>query len=215
MRKFAIGFSLFFLLITASTAFAQDAYTVRGGDTLATIAARYNVSLDALMQANGLTNPNVVFAGQTLIIPTTATTSTAFGTGGPTTSTTPNTVDVIQANGTVEPLMSYTVVSGDTVTAIAANYGITVDVLLSLNNLSNANLIRVGDTLQLPAGSQPVVVNQPTTASVPTVREYTVQNGDMISLLALEWGVSEEAIIAANNLANPSRIFPGDILQIP
>lgn len=44
-------------------------YTVQPGDTLANIAASAGVTLDALMQANGLTNPNILEVGQTLLIP--------------------------------------------------------------------------------------------------------------------------------------------------
>jgi LysM repeat protein len=44
-------------------------YTVEAGDTLAAIARTYGVSIDDLMTANGLTDPNVLQVGQTLIIP--------------------------------------------------------------------------------------------------------------------------------------------------
>ena len=44
-------------------------YTVKPGDTLSTIAAQFNISTIALMQANGITNPNVLAVGQQLIIP--------------------------------------------------------------------------------------------------------------------------------------------------
>ncbi|TMC60770.1 MAG: LysM peptidoglycan-binding domain-containing protein [Chloroflexi bacterium] len=44
-------------------------YIVKPGDTLSTIAAQFNISTIALMQANGITNPNVLAVGQQLIIP--------------------------------------------------------------------------------------------------------------------------------------------------
>src|SRR5215468_8830702 len=47
----------------------QTTYIVKPGDTLGNIAERFGVTLDALMAANGISNPNVVSAGQTLIIP--------------------------------------------------------------------------------------------------------------------------------------------------
>lgn len=55
---------------------AADQYTVQAGDTLASIAQSYGVTLDALMQANGLTDPNLVSAGVTLNIPQPETAST-------------------------------------------------------------------------------------------------------------------------------------------
>src|SRR5512140_1663989 len=44
-------------------------HVVQRGETLGALAQRYNVTLEALMQANGLTDPNVLQVGQTLLIP--------------------------------------------------------------------------------------------------------------------------------------------------
>ena len=44
-------------------------YTVRPGDTLWAIGARFGVSYQAIAQANGITNPNLIYAGQSLVIP--------------------------------------------------------------------------------------------------------------------------------------------------
>lgn len=55
---------------------ADDTYTVQPGDTLSGIAHRFNVSVDALMQANHLANPNQIYAGEVLVIPKRAATPT-------------------------------------------------------------------------------------------------------------------------------------------
>ncbi|MBN1954731.1 MAG: LysM peptidoglycan-binding domain-containing protein [Anaerolineae bacterium] len=47
----------------------QTTYTVVAGDTLYSIARRFNVSVAAIQEANGLANPNSIQAGQVLIIP--------------------------------------------------------------------------------------------------------------------------------------------------
>lgn len=226
------------LTLSAAMVGAQDAtYTVRGGDTLAAIAARYNVSLDALMVANGLTNPNVVFAGQVLALPTGA--ASAFGTGGPTTGQAPATVSVLRANNAATNLPTATVEPGDNLTILANRYNVTVEELVAVNNFANANLIGRGDVIYLPLSAQipPAAPTVATVPAAPTVSEsgggtevaaplppvpttsaaniYTVRVGDMISLLALEWNTSEAAIIAANPDINPSRIFPGDELIVP
>jgi N-acetylmuramoyl-L-alanine amidase len=49
----------------------------------------------------------------------------------------------------------------------------------------------------------------------PTPLEYTVQRGDSIGRIALRFGVTPESIIALNELSNPNRIFPGQVLLIP
>jgi murein DD-endopeptidase MepM/ murein hydrolase activator NlpD len=71
--------NLLLVLLTAGLWFAVVApaaaqsegpiYIVQPGDTLTTIAARFNISLDDLMSANGITNPNLLSAGQQLTIP--------------------------------------------------------------------------------------------------------------------------------------------------
>lgn len=57
------------VLTPASAQTSDPIYIVQPGDNLSTIAARFDVSLDELMQANGLTDPNVISAGQKLVIP--------------------------------------------------------------------------------------------------------------------------------------------------
>ena len=47
----------------------QQVYTVQRGDTLWAIAQRYKTSVEALVRANAIQNPNLIFAGQTLQIP--------------------------------------------------------------------------------------------------------------------------------------------------
>lgn len=58
-------------------------HIVQPGDTLWSIAARYGVTVEALMRANNLTNPNYIFLGQTLVIPSTGGFPLPFPTPGP------------------------------------------------------------------------------------------------------------------------------------
>jgi LysM repeat protein len=50
---------------------------------------------------------------------------------------------------------------------------------------------------------------------VETAQEYVVQAGDTLAAIADQFGVTVEAIVAANELANPDLIQPGDTLTIP
>lgn len=198
-------------------------YTVQFEDTLASIAARFNVAPASIITANNLANPNLIFAGQSLFIPT------VLGTGGPVTVVTqPQTqpITVIQTQPVVaQPTRTYVVQPGDTLTAIANTFGTTVEEIARLNGITYSNFVQRGQTLIVPdigtGGGQAFGTGGPTTTT-PTVpprtvapRSYTVQLGDNLELIALDFGITPEAIAAANNLQNPSRIFPGQVLAIP
>lgn len=102
-------------------------YTVRSGDTLYSIARRYNTTVARLVSLNNISNPNLIRVGQVLIVSTSGGTTTP----PPSSSTT------------------YTVRSGDTLYSIARRYNTTVARLVSVNNISNPNLIRVGQVLTI------------------------------------------------------------------
>jgi len=106
-------------------------YTIRSGDTLYSIANRYETTVDAIVSANGLTRPNDLAIGQNIFIPT--------GKQGSTT---------------------YTVVSGDTMWQIANRYGIPLSTLISANpQITNPNLIQVGQVINIPSGKRSIEVN--------------------------------------------------------
>jgi LysM repeat protein len=102
-------------------------YTVQRGDTLSAIAKRFGTTVDAIVRANGITNPSRIVTGQKLIIPG-ATTSSSSATGG----------------------RVYIVQRGDTLSRIAARYGTTVNAIVKANNLSNPNYIYAGQRLIIP-----------------------------------------------------------------
>jgi LysM repeat protein len=116
------------LVLTASVASAQQGitqYTVQPGDSLTTIAARYNLTVDALAAANNLTVTTRLVVGQRLSIPVAA-----------------------PLPGSVT---TYTVQRGDTLASIARRFNTTVQQLVSLNGIQNVNRIVVGQTLNVPA----------------------------------------------------------------
>ncbi|MBI5653630.1 MAG: LysM peptidoglycan-binding domain-containing protein [Chloroflexi bacterium] len=118
---------------------------VRWGDTLAGIAARAGVSLDALLRVNAIPNPNFVYAGQRLVIPGSA---PAPAKPAPT--------------GNV-----YVVNPGDTLGTIAARFGTTLTLLMRANGLANPNFVYVGQRLNVPGKSAPAPAPQPAPAPAP------------------------------------------------
>ena len=111
------------------TAAAGSTYTVQPGDTLSSIAARFGTSWTALAAANHIANPNLIYAGQVLVV---SGSSSGYAAAPQSAS-----------GGT------YRVVSGDTLSSIAARFGTTWTALAQINGISNPNFIYVGQLLRL------------------------------------------------------------------
>ena len=162
------------LLIPNSTSYTT--YIVKKGDTLYGIGLSYGVSVDEIKSLNNLTSNNLSI-GQELLIPTDKT--------------------ITETNYEV-----YTVVSGDTLYSIALRYGVSVNDIKSLNNLTSNNL-SIGQRLQIPL--------KETTSSNFI---YTVKRGDTLYGIANSFGISVSDIINLNNLSS-NNIFIGQELLIP
>lgn len=138
---------------TATAGAAQQTYTVRYGDNLFRIALRFGTTTRAMAEANGIVNPNLIFTGQVLNIPSTgAATPTATATAVPPTATPP-------ASGE-----AYVVQRGDTLLSIASRFSTTVSALIRANNIPNQNIIFTGQRLTIPAAG----TSAPTTAGSNT-----------------------------------------------
>ena len=188
------------LLAAASPVKAQQqTHTVQPGQTLSGIARIYGVTTEQLAAANGIVNPNLIYVGQVLVIPGSAPAPEPQpnpGTGG-----------------------TYTVQPGDTLSAIAARFNTTVSTLVSLNGLTNPNLLFVGQVLVLPGGQptpQPPVTSQPPATTQPPPQDvtYTVQPGDSLSRIALRFGTTWQELALLNNLSNPNFLYVGQVLII-
>lgn len=95
----------------------------------------------------------------------------------------------------------YTVAKGDTLRKIASKYGTTYQKLATYNNISNPNLIRVGQEIRIPSPELPSV--------------HTVQKGDTLTKIAAKYGTTTSALIAHNKISNPNVIYIGQKIKIP
>ncbi|HEX2035498.1 MAG TPA: LysM peptidoglycan-binding domain-containing protein [Chloroflexota bacterium] len=169
-------------------------YTVMPGDTLSEIALATGVDMAELMRLNGLSNAHSIRSGQTL----------RLRAGDAPTS---------QAGGAAR---THTVAAGDTLSEIAARYGVSAADLARWNDLSDQRLIRVGQQLRLAAGGNTLAA-PPAGAGGGSAegRQYRLQPGDTLSEVAVRHGVTLEALLRANPTQNPHRVLAGTTLLIP
>jgi LysM repeat protein/predicted chitinase len=151
-----------------------SSYTVQPGDNLSAIAARFGTTVDAIAQANGISDPNRIDVGQVLTIP---------GAGGPAPAPAP----APSSGGS-----SYTVQPGDTLSAIAAQFGTTVDAIAQANGISDPNRIDVGQVLTIPGGSGPGPVQGPPPSSGPAPQGFHPLTPDEFRAIAPNLGGKAE-----------------------
>ena len=138
-----------------------DTYTVKKGDTLWDIAINNGTTVDQLMQDNNLTS-SLIFPGDKLTYNTTV-------------------AQVAQA----KEQGYYTVVLGDTLGKVANRFGVSVDELVKLNNLSDPNLIYVGTVLKVDASATKTAeVTVPKATVVENTTEKTVVKVDPVQTVA-------------------------------
>jgi LysM repeat protein len=131
-------------------------HVVQRGETLSAIAVRYGVNMWTIASFNGITNPNRIYVGQRLVIPT------------GTSATTTGKVHVVQV--------------GETLSSIGLRYGLDPWAIAKVNGITNLNHIYVGQRLVISAGAtsgtstgtstQPSQPAQPTTYPGPWTGEY-------------------------------------------
>jgi len=173
--------------VAATAAPARPArYTVRSGDTLGQIGERYGVSVADLQRYNSIDDPTSVQVGQVLaLVP------------GPVAELTPG------------RKTTHVVRGGETLSEIAARYGLSTRDLMAFNGISDASRIQAGQTLRLVAPEERVPVVAPTPTST-----YVVRSGDTLSELAETFGVTQQALRDANGLSG-SGLQVGQRLAVP
>ncbi|MBS7020508.1 MAG: LysM peptidoglycan-binding domain-containing protein [Firmicutes bacterium] len=166
----------------------EGTYTVKSGDSLWSIAQRFNTTVAAIKSLNNL-NTNELDVGQILKIPT----------------LTPNTPPTPPTTGN-----TYTVKSGDSLWSIARKFNTTVSTLQQLNNL-NTNTIHVGQVLKVPGNSSS---NNTNTGNNQTYTEYVVRSGDSLYKIANAYQTTVDELMRLNNLKS-SILNIGQVLRVP
>ena len=183
-------------------------HVVEEGDRLALIAAKYNVTTDAILEANLGLDPDILIVGQHLRVPG---------------ATTDNTVlDNPSTDRELGEQVRYIVQAGDSFAAIAAEYTVSLPALLDANDDVDPTALRIGQRLVIPPygsglSSEAIAAR---TSSAPVASEgsqaqyYVVQPGDLLVTIADLYDVDVDQIMAINGLGG-DQIIVGQRLLIP
>ncbi len=177
-------------------------YTVQSGDTLSGIALKFSTTSSKLAQLNSLSNPNLIYVGQRLLVNQSSYSNSSSSDQSSSATT-----------NTEASAASYTVKSGDTLSGIASQYNTTVNQIVSLNQLSNPNLIYVGQVLKLK-NSQTTNSSSSSSTATTTAGTYTVKAGDTLSAIASRYSTSSSTLASLNSLSNPNLIYVGQVLKV-
>ena len=175
--------------VKAEPQFKVESYKVQRGDTLYSIASQSKMSLSELADLNNLSTNSGLQVGQSIKIP-----------AG---SSVPDT---------------YTVQSGDSLTAIASKYNLGMDYIADLNNMSRTAGLRVGQKLKLtgevPAVETPKTVEKQTTASNNSTDIHVVKSGETLNSIARKYHLQLNYLAELNNLSRTANVRVGQRLKI-
>jgi peptidoglycan endopeptidase LytF len=166
-------------------------YTVRGGETLGQIAARFRTTEEALRAANPFLQSIRLRAGLALCIPPRG------GRGCP--------------GG-----FFHTVAAGDSIYRLATRYGISVAAILQANPGLDLNRLYVGQRICIPSTRhRPIPTPRPSYGGCARGFLYTVAYRDNLYAIASRFGIPMEAIIRVNPGLDPRRLYVGQQICIP
>ncbi|HEV7664281.1 MAG TPA: LysM peptidoglycan-binding domain-containing protein [Chloroflexota bacterium] len=227
--------------VHAEDAPAGGAHVVLAGETLSQIAADANVDPAVLLKLNGLDDPNLLLAGQSLKLPTTAGADICCAhTSLPSPAAAPNasrpTAPAAVPSRTTP--RTYSIAEGDTLWSIAQQFSTTTAALVDANQLDDPDRLVAGTSLQVPGSGQTPAVpaaapadasalptgaakRAPAPSTSVTAKKrtllvtYTVQPGETLTQIARQLQVTADVIAQASGLDDPNRIAVGSVLKVP
>ena len=173
--------------------YKTESYRIQRGDTLSSIAAQSKISLTELAQLNKLSNSSGLQVGQTIKIP---------------------------AGSTVPE--SYTVQSGDSLSAISAKYNLGMDYIANINGINRNTGLRVGQRLKL-SGEEPVAskveakIEKASAEKQSTEKQsdtHVVKSGETLSSIAKKYHLQLDYLATLNGLSRTSTVRVGQRLKI-
>jgi len=188
-------------------------YIVKKGDTLWSIAQKYNLSVDLILATNNIANSELISIGQEMKIPShkNAVAETNIVNQAIIDKKNNNINNNISQPKRAEPVV-YTVKAGDNLWNISRKYGVSVEVIIDVNNLKDKDLLSLGQKLEIPAIGGGVSNSKQ--KQEPTIVTYTVVKGDTLWSISQRYDVKMTSIISVNNLKEISRLSIGQKLKL-
>jgi LysM repeat protein len=202
-------------LLAPDGASAAFVHVVAPGESLSSVAAADGLSVAALAAANGLSPTAQLVAGSGLQIPPQSsglpTTQPATAAGGEGDNDSDDGV-ALSAAATSGSGGSYVVQPGDTLSAIAAHAGMSVDQLALNNGLAPDGVLLAGSVLRLSGSGGALPASSQTAPS--SGGAYVVQPGDTLSAIAARAGVSVDQLALQNGLEPGGVLLAGSVLRL-
>ena len=186
-----------------------ESYTVRAGDSLTSVAATHGLTVGQLASYNNLANDAHILIGQRLWL--------VAGKVKRQPVSAQQTSQATQSTKNNQSTATHRVQSGESLTAIARKYNISLHALAKENGLSVTDGVLIGQTLKLPSDAKTANTTMANTSSSPSVNKpesYTVRAGDSLTSVAATHGLTVGQLASYNNLANDAHILIGQRLWL-
>ncbi|HZK50247.1 MAG TPA: LysM peptidoglycan-binding domain-containing protein [Actinomycetota bacterium] len=177
----------------ASSSAGGSTHTIRAGETLWDLAQRFGTTVDALARANGISNPNLVVAGTTI--------SVSGGDGG--------SAPVAMSGA------SHSVQAGETLSDIAARFGVSVSSLARANGISNPNFIVAGTSITVPGSGGSASTTAPAPVSSNEVGYFLEQeavangvNPSLIKAMAYQESGWQQDVVSSAGAIGVMQVMP-------
>ena len=184
-----------------------ESHTIRQGETLAGIAARYRSSVSALKKINRLRS-DTIHQGDTLRVPVPKEALKHY-----TLSVDGRRRSGLRDTGDGKKFI-YTVKRGDTLWDIGRHYGVTVKQLTRWNGISRRGILRPGQKLNLWLADAGDKAEAGTGKPVADPFHYTVKKGDSLWLIAKKFNVTVKQLLAWNNLRRNKVLHPNQKITV-
>lgn len=197
-----------------------ESYTVRAGDSLTSVAATHGLTVGQLASYNNLANDAHILIGQRLWL--------VAGKVKRQPVSAQQTSQATQSTKNNQSTATHRVQSGESLTAIARRYNISLHALAKENGLSVTDGVLIGQTLKLPSdakaeSSTPSRLGNtknnstrtPANTNIGITENYTVRSGDSLTMLSNRFGVAIGDLATANGLASNANLRIGQTLKVP